>query len=636
VRATADDPIGLAGVELHYRVNGGPEQGPFPLTEVRDAWQTVFPPLAVVPGDEITYRLVAEDASSRANRSEAGPYTFVMVAERERVLLIDDRSNLKSLESDGLVNPHGSGSTTITGDKSANDFQTMLTALGYRVDVIPADEVTDGATNGYDVVVVNSAGNWYPVFHEPLRAELIHYVEQGGRILSEGGETAFMAIQFDREYCGKVLNIKEYFGEGGYTLFHTHGVEDQPFSNRPHTLPHTIEIEAFEGYYNASDIVEAADDATVHYNSYFSVVTGGVVTGDDNTGLDGGQSVFIPFNFDYLKPAMAEWLLENAMTWLTIREADGPSAVTGRVLLADAQDHAGTLVEVDEYHQAVTAADGSFTITGLWGGSHTLTATREGYGDRSLVVPVAEGQTVGIADLVLSPMVLVEGSSDMVITIPDNNPAGIDGEIAIAGSGAIQAVTVFADISHYSINNLVVKLISPAGTEVTLHNRSGGTADDLAGTWPTDLTVDGPGDLTDFFDEEVRGTWRLNVSDNQFGATGRLNRWSLVIQVSPDAPAGVERTDPGTTRIIGNAPNPFNPRTVIAFELAKSGRVRLDVYDIRGRRVRSLVDGEMGPGVHRILWDGLDERGGAASSGLYFSKLRAGGRTEVGKMLLVR
>ena len=46
-------------------------------------------------------------------------------------------------------------------------------------------------------------------------------------------------------------------------------------------------------------------------------------------------------------------------------------------------------------------------------------------------------------------------------------------------------------------------LTSPTGTQVALHNRTGGTADDLAGTWPVELTVDGPGDLTDFLGEEA-------------------------------------------------------------------------------------------------------------------------------------
>ncbi len=74
-------------------------------------------------------------------------------------------------------------------------------------------------------------------------------------------------------------------------------------------------------------------------------------------------------------------------------------------------------------------------------------------------------------------------------------------------------------------------------------------------------------------------------------------------------------------------PNPMRGETSLAFELPRAERVRLEVVDLQGRRVRTLVDGERAAGSHRAGWDGRDDQGGAAPAGLYFVRLVAGGET---------
>jgi hypothetical protein len=83
-------------------------------------------------------------------------------------------------------------------------------------------------------------------------------------------------------------------------------------------------------------------------------------------------------------------------------------------------------------------------------------------------------------------------------------------------------------------------------------------------------------------------------------------------------------------------PNPFNPRTVISFDLPVPARVSLVVYDVAGRVVRVLADDVMEAGTKRLVWDGRDSKGEAASSGVYFYRLSAGGRTLTKKTVLVR
>jgi hypothetical protein len=85
------------------------------------------------------------------------------------------------------------------------------------------------------------------------------------------------------------------------------------------------------------------------------------------------------------------------------------------------------------------------------------------------------------------------------------------------------------------------------------------------------------------------------------------------------------------------APNPFNPRTILAFRLTDRSAVELALHDARGQRVRILVDGILPAGEHRWVWDGRDQTGRDCAGGVYLARLRIDGRpTAVGKLTLVR
>jgi PA domain-containing protein/flagellar hook capping protein FlgD len=99
-------------------------------------------------------------------------------------------------------------------------------------------------------------------------------------------------------------------------------------------------------------------------------------------------------------------------------------------------------------------------------------------------------------------------------------------------------------------------------------------------------------------------------------------------------------TDAGTpayaTHLVGNYPNPFNPGTKILFELEQTDVVRLDIFDVAGRRVRRLVDGPMTAGPHALPWDGTDARGRTVATGIYVARLQSGGRTDTRRLALVK
>jgi hypothetical protein len=83
-------------------------------------------------------------------------------------------------------------------------------------------------------------------------------------------------------------------------------------------------------------------------------------------------------------------------------------------------------------------------------------------------------------------------------------------------------------------------------------------------------------------------------------------------------------------------PNPFSPSTTMRFHLENSSSVRLDVFDVQGRRVRALIDGRRAPGWHDAAWDGTDEHGARMASGVYFARLTAAGETKTQRFVLVR
>ena len=83
-------------------------------------------------------------------------------------------------------------------------------------------------------------------------------------------------------------------------------------------------------------------------------------------------------------------------------------------------------------------------------------------------------------------------------------------------------------------------------------------------------------------------------------------------------------------------PNPFNPRTTVSFELPEVGAVRLEIFDVAGRLVRTLVDESLPQGSHEAAWDGRDASGREVGSGSYVARLQFAGKVETIPMGLVR
>jgi hypothetical protein len=109
----------------------------------------------------------------------------------------------------------------------------------------------------------------------------------------------------------------------------------------------------------------------------------------------------------------------------------------------------------------------------------------------------------------------------------------------------------------------------------------------------------------------------------------------LTVDLSPLGP-DAHGTTPSSTRLAGARPNPFNPSTVVRVDLARPERLRIAVYDARGRLVRVLVDEERPAGSQEAAWDGTDETGAAVGSGTYLVRAEAGLYRASTKVMLVK
>lgn len=102
--------------------------------------------------------------------------------------------------------------------------------------------------------------------------------------------------------------------------------------------------------------------------------------------------------------------------------------------------------------------------------------------------------------------------------------------------------------------------------------------------------------------------------------------------------AGVDAELPGTFMLSQNYPNPFNPTTTIQFYVAGNGQsqVNLDIYNILGQKVKSLIDGPMGAGEHEVEWDATANSGQRVATGVYLYRLAVGSESQTRKMLFLK
>ncbi len=253
------------------------------------------------------------------------------------------------------------------------------------------------------------------------------------------------------------------------------------------------------------------------------------------------------------------------------------------------------------------------------------------------------------------------------IAIPDGNATGVESALSIGEDVTITDLDVRVEITHTYVGDLILKLRSPLGTEITLLDRPGvpastfGCSNDnmnvtfddasgfalenhCAGTNPWYNGVAAPvGALSAFNGESTQGNWVLTVSDNASIDTGVITDWELLS--TPAVGGTCDVCDATDTPVVSGGhrfflsparPNPTRTGTEIAFSLSRPGVAELAVFDVAGRRVATLLNREMAAGPHAVSWDSKDASGNAVAAGVYFYRLTAEGESAMDRMTVLR
>jgi hypothetical protein len=119
------------------------------------------------------------------------------------------------------------------------------------------------------------------------------------------------------------------------------------------------------------------------------------------------------------------------------------------------------------------------------------------------------------------------------------------------------------------------------------------------------------------------------AGDNALYAGFWSKYWSAASVEGDDSPDAI------VDRLYQNFPNPFTSSTSIAFSVSSEKPVEIAVFNVEGRRVRTVTSESRSPGRHVATWNGTDDRGRRVSPGVYFYRIEAGGYTSVKKMLVL-
>jgi len=637
VSANVTDNLGVADVMIYWSLNGV-TQTDFALVADGDNYSAAFPvdAGALQYGDILDYLIVATDIALIPNSSSDGPHSFEIVDALGIVLVIDDSSTgLQDVKYDDhkqLMDESPSSRT------SATDINGWLNDAGYVTTLVTSDNLTVDDFTGISFAVLSSGDNASPVASEQVRIMLQDWVTGGGKLLIEGGEIGYDADSYPGypDFRDIVLHITDWNVDNGGDLQTATGQSDHALLNQPNEIPSSLALNYVS--YSDEDACLPAADAYVVMETASVTGHGGIIVYDDNLAPQSAQIVYFTFNLAALVDVDAPRnLVLNTGAFLMAAETPPTCSVQGDVYtgfcaILPLPETMITLGNLTTYSDQ----DGFFAFNNLYSGTYTMMASKEGFATQVTEVTLVDDQTEYVSFHMVETSIFDYISTEQ-IAIPDNNPTGITSVINVSDQGSLSGITIDMDIVHTWRGDLIVELTSPLGTIVRLHDRSGGSADHILGNYPETLVVEGPGSLNDFIGEPINGDWTLWISDNVGSDTGFLNSWGLHIEVPIDDTSDVPENWTGVTSLLPNVPNPFNPRTEIVFDLAKTAAPELVIFDMRGRAVKHLLSGLQYPvGRHAVTWDGRDDSGKIVSSGAYFCRLKAGEQSFNRKIMLAR
>jgi len=238
------------------------------------------------------------------------------------------------------------------------------------------------------------------------------------------------------------------------------------------------------------------------------------------------------------------------------------------------------------------------------------------------------------------------------------------GELSFPDSSLSENVVLNIQVPNFaSIGNASVSFGDSMASGVSFHvtpQDSAGPVSPYVFELPVELTLPIPTNLPPSIGSDV-STFVLAFRDTtgNFDTTGvsttirdavrsivsaQVGHFSDIVMTSEEVLSGGTVVGiPGNQALIPveysldqNYPNPFNPTTTISYSIPENLEVTLNVYDIKGRMIRSLVSSSHQAGWYTVSWNGATQDGNLAGTGVYFARIQAGGYSQVIKMVYLR
>ena len=229
-------------------------------------------------------------------------------------------------------------------------------------------------------------------------------------------------------------------------------------------------------------------------------------------------------------------------------------------------------------------------------------------------------------------------SNKMALHLQDLPEIGqtFQADLVMAGDGQIQGLKIPLVWDAGVVEPIAVQggplLTEQGGSSLTLTATPGVVDVCLAGIRESGISgIGGIASVT--FKVLAAGDPLLQLAD--IDARDQANN-PVPITTSAASPVGDGGDLPAVSALYPNYPNPFNPTTTIMFDLAAPGRVRIDIYSIDGRRVRTLVDDAYAAGRHFEVWNGRDHAGRSVASGTYLFTMEGPRIKQTRRMLLIK
>ena len=378
---------------------------------------------------------------------------------------------------------------------------------------------------------------------------------------------------------------------------------------------------------------EAFGQDGLHFNSSINSAPTNAAVGQDLANNLFAASDHLPVVLELQEPAQLQYLPEVF--------AIGP-VLEGESIIETFQLRNTALAPVDELDfEVVTTEPG--VILG---------------GDTSGELQAGEIASVNVAVDTATPRVFTGG-----LQLTTDDPGRSDVLVPFEGAVVRPSVPSLSDTSVVEAQTIVLDDAEAGAEEMSYTVANFGADEVQAGVYVSGTQITGPDaarfsllDPAAYFVREtplnrrvevdlngldagttVEATVTLTTQDD-FLVQGASPRATLVVTLQATVAGGATSAPPtvAATTLHPPVPSPFNPRTEVRFDLARAGTVTLEILDVRGRRVRTLVEGHLDAGRHAPVWDGTDDAGRSAASGVYLFRLRTADGSQVRRAVLVR